>query len=141
MRPSVDEYFLRIAHVVASRATCVRRQVGCVLVDKHRHIIATGYNGLSVGEAHCIEVACPHAEKRSGTPCNAIHAENNALLQCPDTGRIHTVYCTASPCISCTRLLLNTSAERVVFNEKYPHPEAAGLWMAQGRDWVYVELS
>lgn len=141
MRPNVDEYFLRIAQVVASRATCIRRSVGCVLVDPDKHIIATGYNGLSVGEAHCIDVPCPHALNKSGTPCNAIHAENNALLQCHDTSRIHTVYCTASPCIACTRLLLNTSAKRIVFIEEYPHKESMILWCSDNRLWNQVTMS
>lgn len=135
MRPDIDRYFLAIACVVASRATCQRRAVGCVLVDPYKHIIATGYNGLSAGEIHCIDTPCEFAEGKSGTPCNAIHAEINALIQCTQPQMIETVYCTASPCIHCTRALLNTPAKRVVFHKHYPHPEARVLWESVGRVW------
>lgn len=131
MRPSSDEYFLALTLLVSQRATCARRKVGCVLVDKHNHIIATGYNGVSAGARHCTSHPCPGADAPSGTGldlCEASHAEQNALLQCHEVQAIDTAYVTASPCITCTKLLLNTSCQRVVFIERYTHPQAEDLW-------------
>jgi dCMP deaminase len=139
-RIGLDEYFVEVAKIVAKRSTCVRRQVGCVLTNDHNHIMATGHNGVASGLPHCIDDPCPGAHCASGTGlnlCEAIHAEQNALLQCHDIGKIYTAYVTASPCIHCLRLLLNTSCERIVFAEEYPHPEARILWEGQGREWVH----
>ena len=155
MRPSIDSYFLAMAQLVATRATCLRRQVGCVLVDERRHVLATGYNGVPAGLPHCNEPdtegfgpeaypwACPGAKAASGTQldgCRAVHAEQNALLQCPDVHRIHACYCTTRPCLTCTKLLLNTSCQRVIFLEEYPHIEAISLWVQAGRSWTQGNL-
>jgi len=165
MRPTSTEYFLRMAQLVATRSTCIRRHVGCVLVNQHKHVIATGYNGVAVGVAHCnletrsfVEYddgtsplvhrsytvehphACPGADAPSGINldgCHAIHAEQNALLQCKNVHEIVTAYVTASPCVTCTKLLLNTSCQEIVFLEEYPHSAARELWEAQGRRWVH----
>lgn len=88
--------------------------------------------------------ACAGAFSPSGTDldaCQAIHAEQNALLQCRDVREIHTCYCTASPCITCTKLLLNTGCLRIVFVEAYPHPAAGELWTGAGREWQQVVLA
>lgn len=130
-RIGVDEYFLRMAMLASQRATCSRRKVGCILVDGFNHVLSSGYNGVARGVPHCIDKSCSGASLPSGTgldKCEAVHAEANALLQCHNVNDITTVYCTASPCIQCTRLLLNTGAKRVVFAEEYPHPEARELW-------------
>jgi len=133
MRMTREEWALRIAEVVAMRATCVRRRVGCVLTDKHGRILATGYNGVATGLPHCTEGhPCKGANAKTGEDldnCEAIHAEQNALLQCQDTQRIHTCYVTVSPCITCTKLLLNTSCRRIVFIEMYGgEPCPRELW-------------
>ena len=157
-RPIRDEWGLCLAEVTASRATCLRRSVGCILVDKRGHILATGYNGVAAGQAHCNEItmprtvtsfttgyyknACPGAYSLSGTNldgCQAIHAEQNALLQCRDVWEIETCYTTASPCITCVKLLLNTSCQRIVFREEYPHSEARVLWENAGRIWIQLK--
>jgi len=157
-RISRDEWGLRMAEVVALRATCLRRSVGCVLVNARGHVLATGYNGRAAGLPHCNDPyispdnriplvslshwvveypnQCAGANAISGTDldaCEAIHAEANSLLQCHDVHAIHTCYVTVSPCVSCVKLLLNTSTERIVFRAPYAHDEAARrLW---GRDW------
>jgi dCMP deaminase len=139
-RLEVDEYFIEIARLVAQRGTCARRQVGCVLVNEQNHILATGYNGVAKGVRHCIDTPCPGSRFPSGQglhQCEAIHAEQNALMQCRNINEVHTVYTTSSPCIGCTRLLLNTGCKRVVFLEPYPHPEAQRLWEGLGRQWVH----
>lgn len=143
-RPSVDEYFLAIARVVASRGTCARRQVGCVLVDGDRHIISTGYNGVAAGAPHCTERACPGAGLPSGAgldKCEAIHAEINALIHCAEIRRVETCYVTVTPCVSCIKALLSTGCRRVVALSAYAasHDDARKMWVEAGRSWVVVE--
>jgi dCMP deaminase len=146
MRISRDEWGLRLAETTALRGTCLRRQVGCVLVDSAGRVLATGYNGRERGRKHCAEVgeyletvypyACPAAWVSSGSDldaCDAIHAEQNACLQCRDPDAIHTCYVTVSPCVSCLKLLLNTGCRRVVFREAYAQ-DASALWAP--REWV-----
>ena len=133
MRPSKDLYFARMAELVSTRATCMRRAVGCVLVNLRGHVLSTGYNGRPSGAPHCnhigdifdstkIPYACESAFAKSGDAlngCDAIHAEQNALLQCRDVYAIHTCYTTTSPCITCVKLLLNTSCTRIVYHTPY----------------------
>ena len=124
MRPSVDQYFINLASLVATRATCRRRRVGCVLVNEQDHVMATGFNGVSKGAVHCLDAPCKGALSKSGADlnqCLAIHAENNALIQCSNISAIRTVYCTVSPCLDCMNLLINTGATRLVFGELYSH--------------------
>ena len=131
-----DEYFSQLALLVARRSTCARRSVGCVLVSHRGHILGTGYNGVPRGHTHCTDVRCPGASLPSGTGldvCEAIHAEQNALLQCKDVEQIDTAYVTAMPCMTCTKLLLNTSCRRIVYVEPYPHDTAKQLWIKNGR--------
>lgn len=142
-RPSTDRYFMEMAHLVATRGTCVRRQVGCVLTDSHKHVVATGYNGRPSGFQHCTDCPCPAANAPSGKDldgCEALHAEQNALLQCKDMYTLDTTYVTAFPCITCTKLLLNTSCKRIVFAQDYPHPQARELWQRSGREIVEINL-
>ena len=137
-RPSRDTYFADLTKVVAQRATCARRAVGCVLINLEGHILATGYNGVCRGVAHCIDKPCPGAHQPSGQGlhlCEAIHAEQNALLQCRNINEIHTAFVTASPCISCMRLLANTAVKRIVFLEAYPHEESRLLAQSLGISW------
>ena len=139
-RPSIDEYFLNIAKVVATRGTCARRKVGAVLVDHRKHILATGYNGPPVGMMNCTEVPCAGAKMASGTgldSCQAVHAEANALLQCSSPHEIKTLYCTTSPCIHCVKMLLNTSCTEIVFLEQYSHTDSKWLWENSKRMWFH----
>lgn len=82
--------------------------------------------------------ACSGATAPSGTDldgCKAVHAEQNALMQCDDIFAIETAYVSASPCMTCCKMLLNTSCRRIVFLEEYPHPAAKELWVSKGRVW------
>jgi dCMP deaminase len=142
-RPTTEQYFLMLAQVAATKGTCARRKVGCILVDRHGHVLATGYNGPAAGEPHCIEHNCPGANMAPGTglsTCEAIHAEANALLQCKDSQAIDVVYCTSSPCRDCVKLLMNTSARAVYFLEEYWHTDAKELWTrSKARGWYHYE--
>ena len=136
-RPSRDTVMLNIARELATRSTCSRRNVGCVLTDKHGRVLAMGHNGSAAGQLHCTDFACSGALLPSGTgldACEAIHAEQNALMFCPDVMKIETCYVTASPCVSCAKMLMNTSCKTIVFLEEYPHEIAKQLWLKSNED-------
>lgn len=138
-RPDIDSYYLMLALKISSRSTCVRRAVGAVIVDASGFCMSTGYNSMPAGVNHCLNNPCKGAFAKPGEDlhlCAALHAEEVALMKCADINKIDTVYTTASPCIFCTRRLLNTSAKRIVFIEEYPHAEAKELWTSMGREWV-----
>ena len=140
-RPTKDRWGLNLADVVSTRATCLRRSVGCVLVDARGRVLATGFNGVAAGLPHCSEGhPCAGASCPSGTGldlCEAIHAEANALLQCRDVDAITTAYVTVSPCVTCTKLLLSTGCQRIVASKPYAHDQAARqLWERAGRRWL-----
>jgi dCMP deaminase len=126
-RPSWEEYFMQIARLVASRSTCLRRQVGAVLV-KDKNILATGYNGTPSGITHCSEVGClrqklnvPSGERHE--LCRGLHAEQNAIIQAAKHGvniAEATLYCTNSPCIICSKMIINSGVRRIVYLEGYP---------------------
>ena len=87
-RLNIDEYFLNMARLTSLRSTCVRIQVGCILVDSNNHVVATGYNGVPKNFQHCLDVPCTGATAPSGTQLNecwAVHAEMNAMLQLQST--------------------------------------------------------
>src|SRR6266851_3711404 len=114
-RPTIDEYYIAITKLAATRGTCPRRQVGCVLTDYENRVISIGYNGSAPGAPHCIDVPCPGAGMASGTGldlCEAAHAEQSALLRVPDVNKLYNCYVTASPCFQCVKLLLNTFCQR-----------------------------
>lgn len=145
MRPSWHDYFLTIAEEVSKMSTCARRRVGCVLVDKKNRILATGFNGVPPGWPHCNEgYPCPGAAAESGSnldECYANHAEANALLQCQDVWRIENVYVTTSPCISCVKLLLCTSAKMIVFEKSYADEEkSAELWLRYSEERAWAKI-
>ena len=125
-RPSWDQYFIDITHLVATRSTCLRRQVGALLV-KERNILSTGYNGTPSGISHCEQVGClrerlkvPSGERHE--LCRGLHAEQNAIIQAARHGvNIDgaTLYCTTMPCVICTKMLINAGIQRIVFEEGY----------------------
>lgn len=142
-RPNNDEYFMRIASQVALRGTCARRVVGCVIVDVHNNIMSTGYNSVASGLPHCAQKPCAGAGAKSGTDlhlCEARHAEDVALMKCPNINAIHTVYSTTEPCAGCTRRLLDTSCKRVVFAEPYPGSDSRAIWKGAGREWYEMPI-
>ena len=124
-RPCKDEYFLAMAVLVAARSTCSRRSVGCVLVDSRNHVLATGYNGVASGVAHCIDTPCPGAELPSGTgldKCEAIHAEQNAIIDCAKRGVVcegSHAYITHFPCIHCLKMLVQAGISKIYYIHDY----------------------
>ncbi len=117
-RVSWDEYFMNIARVVATRATCDRKHVGAVLV-RDKTILSTGYNGSIRGLPHCTEAG--HMME-DGHCVATVHAEANAIIQAATNGVAiegATIYTTASPCWPCFKLIANSGARRIVFGEFY----------------------
>ena len=117
-RASWDEYFMKIAETVASRATCDRKHVGAV-IERGRTILATGYNGSIAGLEHCDEVGHMMEDNHC---VRTIHAEANAVIQAARNGvRIEgaSIYVTASPCWQCFKMIANAGIRRVVFGEFY----------------------
>ncbi len=127
MRPDWDTYFMRMAELAATRSTCLRRQVGAVLV-KDNQVLATGYNGAPRGQFHCSQTDClreklhvPSGERHE--LCRALHAEQNALIQAAVHGvaiKGATIYITHQPCSVCAKMLVNAYVERIVFKGDYP---------------------
>ncbi|MBL8065772.1 MAG: cytidine/deoxycytidylate deaminase family protein [Chthonomonadaceae bacterium] len=133
-RPSWDTYFMDIAHLVATRATCPRRSVGAVLV-RDRRILATGYNGAPKGLPHCPEAGpdndWPNGCMRAGHCIRSLHAEQNALLQAAMIGVPcdgSTMYVTCQPCNTCAKMLINAGVVRVIYEGDYPDPFSIELF-------------
>jgi dCMP deaminase len=125
-RPGWDEYFMEITRLVARRSSCLRRQVGAVLV-KEKNILASGYNGVPTGITHCAETGCLRAKLNvpSGERhelCRGLHAEQNAIIQAAKHGTNidgATLYSTTMPCIICAKMIINAGIRRVVYEEGY----------------------
>lgn len=114
---------------VASRSTCVRRMVAAIITDKDGHILSTGYNGVPSGIDHCYLKPCPGAKQESGNSslCEAVHAEQNALIQCADISRAAYMYCSATPCFVCAKMILNTPIQAIWAQERYNDPRALDI--------------
>jgi dCMP deaminase len=125
-RPSWDEYFMKIAQVVALRSNCSRRHVAAVIV-KDKRIISTGYNGTPRGIKNCHEGGCPRCSSNapSGTgleECICSHGEENAIVQAAYHGisvKDSTLYTTFSPCLLCAKMIINAGIREVVYAERY----------------------
>jgi dCMP deaminase len=127
-RPDWDEYFLQIAHQVRKRSTCLRRQVGAILV-KEKRILATGYNGAPKGLEHCVDTKDCIRESEdvpSGERfelCRAVHAEQNTVAQAAFYGvkvEGSTLYTTTFPCVTCAKILINAGVVEIVYHSGYP---------------------
>jgi dCMP deaminase len=123
---------MSIAQVVASRSNCVKRKVAAIIV-KDRRIISTGYNGTPRGTKNCNEGGCPRCKNLapSGTAleeCLCSHGEENAITQAAYHGTTlkgSTLYSTFSPCLLCTKMIINSGIVEVVYNHEYPLSETA----------------
>ena len=138
-RPDVDQYFLKIASVVAERSTCRRHHVGAVAV-KNKHILATGYNGAAAGLKDCLELGCLRDEMNipSGERheiCRGIHAEQNVIVQASLHGvslEGSTIYCTHTPCVLCAKMLINAKIARFVSFARYNDNSFIDLFQEAG---------
>jgi dCMP deaminase len=113
-----DLYFMRLASVAATEATCPRKHVGAVIV-RNRRSVSTGYNGSLPKQPHCEDVGCMMED---GHCVRTIHSEANAILQAARLGAPiegATIYVTASPCWPCFKLIVGAGLKRVVYGELY----------------------
>ncbi|BAF61004.1 MAG: cytidine deaminase [Pelotomaculum sp.] len=142
-RPGWDEYFMDIAEVVARRSTCLRRQVGAVIV-KERRILASGYNGAPAGLKHCLETGCLREQKKVPPGerhelCRGLHAEQNALIQAAVYGTAiqgAVCYVTHQPCVLCAKILINAGIKKVVFQGEYPDSMALEMFEEAGVELI-----
>ncbi len=138
-RPDIDEYFLKVASVVAERATCRRHHIGAVAV-RDKHILTTGYNGAPSGLKDCLELGCLRDEM--GIPsgerheiCRGIHAEQNVIIQAALHGislEGSTIYCTHTPCVLCAKMLVNARIRRFISFGKYNDDEFIDMFREAG---------
>lgn len=146
-RVSWDEYFMNIAEMVKTRSTCMRRQVGAVIV-KDKQIVATGYNGAPTGLAHCTEIGYCERE-RNNIPsgqrhemCRANHGEGNAIAQAAKIGvsvNGATIYVTTHPCVICAKMIINAGIRRIVYKGDYPDELSKKLLDEAGIEIVKME--
>ncbi|MGH9414602.1 MAG: deaminase [Terriglobales bacterium] len=137
-RPGWDEYFMRIARIVALRSNCVKRKVAAIIV-RDRRIVSTGYNGTPRGVRNCNQGGCPRCNSlaASGTrldECVCSHGEENAIVQAAYHGiaiKDAVLYSTLSPCLQCTKMIINAGIREVIFNAQYPLAEAAQRILAE----------
>ena len=148
-RPTWDEYFMSIAELTAKRSTCMRRNVGAAIV-LDRHIIATGYNGAPRGIDHCAqrggcmrqELGIPSGERHE--LCRALHAEQNAIIQAAFFGHSvegATIYITHSPCVICSKMIINVGIKKIFVGENYPDDFATEILGEAGLKIVSLRSS
>lgn len=135
-----DLYFMRMAFVVSTLATCPRKSVGAVIV-RNKRMVATGYNGSLPGQPHCEDVGCLMEE---GHCVRTLHSEANAILQAAQTGvNIEgcSIYVTASPCYHCFKLIVGAGLKRIVFGELYRDERIRDSAKANGIELVDMSVS
>lgn len=139
LRPDWDDYFMGIAKMVALRSNCIKRKVAAVVV-KERRIISTGYNGTPRGVKNCNEGGCPRCNNLSAAgkdleECLCSHAEENAITQAAYHGvniKESTLYTTFSPCLICTKMIINAGIREVVYSVDYELAEKARELLEEG---------
>lgn len=145
-RPSWQQYFMEMALLAAKRSTCLRRQVGAILV-KDNQILSSGYNGSPKGISHCAEIGCLREQQNvpSGQNhelCRGVHAEQNAIIQAGLNGsstRDAVIYCTHQPCSICARLLINAEIKTVYVAHTYPDKLAEQLFREAGTELIHFD--
>lgn len=110
MRVGKDQYFMNLADVVATRSTCLKANVGAVIVAEDGTVFAVGYNGAPPGMPHCEDEGCAIY---AGGCVRCVHAEANALLRAGEVLR-GTLYSTRRPCLDCCKLIISCGITRVV---------------------------
>jgi len=136
IRPSWDEYFMKLAQVVKTRSNCLRRPYGALIVKDHR-IVSTGYNGTPHGVKNCIDGGCERCLRRERNEikaheyqesCICVHAEEKAIVQAAYLGtstKKATMYSTISPCSSCAKTIINAGIVKYIYYEN--HHDKAGI--------------
>lgn len=147
MRPDWNQYFMDIAELVKTRSTCLRRQVGAVIV-KDKRMLTTGYNGAPSGMRHCLELGgclreqmnIPSGERHE--LCRALHAEQNAIIQAAYHGisiNGGTMYVTLQPCSLCAKMIVNAGIVKIVFKGSYPDELSMSILEEAGIELVHYK--
>lgn len=126
-RPDWDSYFMEIARIVSKRSTCLRRNVGSLIV-KDKRILSTGYNGAPIGLRHCIDAGCMRERLKIASGerhelCRGLHAEQNAIIQAAYHGVSISgayVYSTHLPCSICMKMIINAGIMKILYADGYP---------------------
>lgn len=132
----LDKRYLRMARIWSENSYCTRRKVGALIV-KDKMIISDGYNGTPSG----FENVC---ELEDGTTKGyVLHAEANAITKIAKSGNSSlgsTLYVTTSPCLECSKLIIQSGIKRVVYSEKYRIDDGIKLLERAGIECVFIEL-
>lgn len=135
-RPPIFEVYMRMAEELAKRSTCARLKVGTVITDSHlENVVAIGYNGNARSFPNQCDGPTPGA-------CGCIHSEQNALVKAPGGMQDKVAFVTASPCVICAKLLIQSKISHVFYREAYRDPsglqvlEQAGVTPVQYVRWM-----
>jgi dCMP deaminase len=143
-RPDLTAVLLSMASVLATRATCVKLSVGCILTDFSGRILSAGYNGPASGRPHCSGWSKVNDPCR--LHCQATHAESNAIISChAHANEIYRCYTTWSPCVACCKQLVQTGCREIYFlNKSEEHDQAQDFWTrytSEQRTWHHYETN
>ncbi len=130
----LDKRYLRMAAIWAENSYCLRRKVGAIIV-KNQMIISDGYNGTPAGFENVCE------DENAATKPYVLHAEANAITKVARSNNSSdgaTLYVTASPCVECAKLIIQSGIRRVVFNELYRLPDGIDLLERAGIECRHV---
>jgi len=109
------KHFMRVSVSASKLSTCARNKVGCVLTSMDDMLLSTGFNGTPIGVDHCT-VTNP----QKFTPCNCLHAEQNAIIRCEESWRTNKIaYVTVFPCFSCAKLLVGINVKQIYYLHDY----------------------
>ena len=145
-RRDKTNYYLDLAEVVSKRCTCLRRWYGAVIV-KNDEVISTGYVGAPRGRANCTDLGFCQRDKLSIPRgqryelCRSLHAEANAITKVARSNNSSdgaTLYITASPCMECSKLIIQAGIKRVVYHELYRITDGIELLRRAGVECVHV---
>ena len=131
---TLDKRYIRMASIWAENSYCTRRQVGALIV-KNQRIISDGYNGTPSGFENICE------DENNVTKPYVLHAEANAITKIARSNNSSdgaTLYVTASPCIECAKLIIQSGIKRVVYSEKYRLEDGLELLKRAGIEVLYV---
>lgn len=144
-RISVDKHLMLITQVVSFRSTCIRHHFGCV-ISKDGKIVSTGYNGAVKGAVHCIDKGCIRNKLgiESGTiieVCDAVHAEQNAIIQAGSNAEGGILYVNGTPCITCSKMIVNAGIKKIVIPENDSYPDKEGIKIIRSSGIEVLELN
>lgn len=131
-RPDWDETFMMMAKIMAQRTACRHHKVASIFVDENHKVVATGYNGPTIGDVHCNEVGCAKIDGDPATGklkrCRGAHSEINAIMNAGNSEKLKnsTLYVTGSPCYDCMKSLNNLGVKRIVYYSEYARIQDGG---------------